>query len=247
MPDTIITASTAKDLSRNPLGIIALFIVLVYGIAALTLAATSSVQPDERSPLIWFLVTFPPLVLGTFAWLVSRHHEKLYGPGDYKTDAGFLDAAKARAKHTEELQAQQDNLKSKVRAVLASPASGAGTDSEKSAQLVNRVISEIDKATTITVDASSFLGEPSAIFVFPIAAFDRVDALTNEIYFRLTPKVRAFEYGHSWQLRNKDTKQVVKTRRVITRTAPGERLVDDRTLQEIGVLAGAVLEVEVPK
>jgi len=52
---------TAKGLAKNPLGIIALFIVLVYGFAALVTAFSASLSESERLPLIWFLVLFPVL------------------------------------------------------------------------------------------------------------------------------------------------------------------------------------------
>src|SRR5882672_11180078 len=91
--------STAKGLARNPLGIIALFIVLIYGFAALTLGINTSLQSQERLPLVWFLVLFPVVVLFTFGWLVSRHHEKLYAPADYKSDEGFLHGLQARTRH----------------------------------------------------------------------------------------------------------------------------------------------------
>ena len=71
---------TAKGLAKNPLGIIALFIVLVYGFAALVTTFSGSLSASERLPLIWFLVLFPVLVLAVFSWLVSRHGGKLYGP-----------------------------------------------------------------------------------------------------------------------------------------------------------------------
>ena len=54
---------TAKSLARNPLGIIALFIVLVYGFASLVTTFASSFTATERLPLIYFLVAFPVLVL----------------------------------------------------------------------------------------------------------------------------------------------------------------------------------------
>jgi hypothetical protein len=80
-----------KDLVKNPLGIVALFISLIYSIANLLLGATAStLTPDERKPLIVFIVLFPVLVLGVFYYLVSRHHGKLYAPGDYKEDKSFL-------------------------------------------------------------------------------------------------------------------------------------------------------------
>jgi hypothetical protein len=72
---------SARDLSKTPLGIIALFIVLVYGLAALVVGF-SKLPPNEVLPLIWFLVAFPVLVVMLFGWLVSHHHTRLYHPMD---------------------------------------------------------------------------------------------------------------------------------------------------------------------
>jgi len=82
--------NAAKGLAKNPLGIIALFIVLAYGFAALVTACGGSLSPSERLPLIWFLVLFPVIVLGVFSWLVSRHGGKLYGPGDYRNEENYI-------------------------------------------------------------------------------------------------------------------------------------------------------------
>ncbi len=81
---------TAKGLAKNPLGIIALFIVLVYGFASLVTAFGSSLTSGERLPLVYFLVFFPVLVLGVFSWLVSRHPGQLYGPSDYKNEENYI-------------------------------------------------------------------------------------------------------------------------------------------------------------
>lgn len=84
---------TAQRLSRNPLGIIALFIVLVYGIAALVLGVSSEhLEAGERLPVVWFLVIYPFFVLGIFYWLVARHHTKLYAPIDFPDKEGFFRA-----------------------------------------------------------------------------------------------------------------------------------------------------------
>lgn len=82
-------SETAKSLSRNPLGIIALFIVLVYGMASYV-TTSSTMLPAERAPLIYFLVFFPVLVLGVFGWLVSTRHGHLYAPGDFKNEDNFV-------------------------------------------------------------------------------------------------------------------------------------------------------------
>ena len=84
---------TATDSARNPLGIIALFIVLVYGFASLTTASATTLTPAERILLIYFLVLFPVLVLFVFLYLVTFHIGKLYGPSDFRDERNFLKAA----------------------------------------------------------------------------------------------------------------------------------------------------------
>jgi CheY-like chemotaxis protein len=88
--DTKSFGETAKSLARNPLGIIALFIVLVYGFASLVTAFAGSFTSAERMPLIYFLIAFPILVLGVFAWLVSRHSGKLFAPSDFKDEENYV-------------------------------------------------------------------------------------------------------------------------------------------------------------
>ncbi|WP_088743799.1 hypothetical protein [Cobetia sp. QF-1] len=81
----------AKELARNPLGIIALFISLIYGFASLLLNSSADKLTEvERWPLIAFIVIFPLLVLGVFYRLVTHHHGKLYAPGDYHKDRSFM-------------------------------------------------------------------------------------------------------------------------------------------------------------
>jgi Holliday junction resolvase-like predicted endonuclease len=77
----------------NPLGIVALFISLIYGMSALLLGTSiHALSASNQTILVIFIVSFPFVVLGVFGWLVARHHMKLYGPSDYRTDKSFLDA-----------------------------------------------------------------------------------------------------------------------------------------------------------
>jgi hypothetical protein len=81
----------AVKLARNPLGIVALFIVLVYSIAGLVLGLSGdALDNSQRTILVWFLVLFPCGVLAGFLWLVSQHHSKLYAPSDFRDDSGFI-------------------------------------------------------------------------------------------------------------------------------------------------------------
>ncbi len=91
MPDSLNTfGDTAKSLARNPLGIIALFLVLVYGLAAMVITFGPKLEASERPPLVWFLVVFPVLVLGVFTWLVSCHSGKLFAPADFKNEDNYV-------------------------------------------------------------------------------------------------------------------------------------------------------------
>ena len=81
---------TATRLVRNPLGIVALFIVLVYGFASLVTVFAGSFTAAERLPLIYFLIIFPVLVLIVFAWLVSKHSGKLFAPSDFRDEENYV-------------------------------------------------------------------------------------------------------------------------------------------------------------
>jgi len=82
----------ARALARNPLGIIALFIVLVYGIAGIVFGiAVGNLEWLERLVLCAFLVLFPVAVLLVFYRLVTRHYWKLYAPSDYGQPETFLE------------------------------------------------------------------------------------------------------------------------------------------------------------
>lgn len=88
--DTKNFGAAAKSLARNPLGIIALFILLVYGFASFVTAFAGSFTSAERLPLIYFLIGFPILVLGVFAWLVSKHSGKLFAPSDFRDEENYV-------------------------------------------------------------------------------------------------------------------------------------------------------------
>ncbi len=80
----------ANKLARNPLGIIALFIVLIYGFATATAIYADGLTASERLLLTWFMVLFPVLVLLLFVHLVIHHSDKLYGPGDFRDEANYM-------------------------------------------------------------------------------------------------------------------------------------------------------------
>lgn len=84
----------AKGLARNPLGIVALFVVLVYAVTGLVFTFASGFTSSERLLFVVFLVAFPVLIFSTFVWIVVRHHDKLYAPGDYENEDHFVALSK---------------------------------------------------------------------------------------------------------------------------------------------------------
>jgi CheY-like chemotaxis protein len=86
-------SDSALGFTKSPLGIIALFIVLVYGLASIALGVGFAQGAQEYlRPLVYFMTLFPVLVFFGFLWLVSRHHDKIYGPSDFKDESNFLKA-----------------------------------------------------------------------------------------------------------------------------------------------------------
>lgn len=79
-----------KGYIRNPLGIIGLFIALVYGFASLVLTFSANLLPEHISILVCFLVIFPFFLLGVFFVLVAFFHSNLYGPRDFRNEDNFF-------------------------------------------------------------------------------------------------------------------------------------------------------------
>jgi len=92
--DTRKFVESALGFTKSPLGIIALFIVLVYGFASLVVGFGSGLS-EHVVPLIYFMVFFPVLVFVGFLWLVAKHHNKLYGPSDFKNEDNYIKAQMA--------------------------------------------------------------------------------------------------------------------------------------------------------
>jgi hypothetical protein len=111
----------AKGLTRNPLGIIALFVSSIYGIACLVLgfSLNNLHGSEERLPLIWFVILFPLIILIAFTYLVVKHHKKLYAPSDYKDETHFTDTFDTEKYFIEkkEVSSDLDRVKFKLKSI----------------------------------------------------------------------------------------------------------------------------------
>jgi tetratricopeptide (TPR) repeat protein len=76
----------ARDLSKTPLGLIALFLVFIY----LVLTGAAYLFSEQRTIIVGSMLTFVPFVFATFVWLVVSHPDKIYGPSNFQDEAHFL-------------------------------------------------------------------------------------------------------------------------------------------------------------
>jgi hypothetical protein len=81
----------AVKLAKNPLGIIALFILLTYGMASLLFGFVNSTINDyQRWVFVIFIISFPVIVLCVFYILVTKYHTHLYSPGEFQDETNFV-------------------------------------------------------------------------------------------------------------------------------------------------------------
>lgn len=80
-----------KYSTRNPLGILAMFISFAYlaMVVCFTVGMDKLCGRVERLSIIGFLVLFPFVILSVFYNLITKHNGKLYGPRDYRRDEVF--------------------------------------------------------------------------------------------------------------------------------------------------------------
>lgn len=76
---------------KSPLGVIGLFITLVYGIAAwLFDGIVAQLHIGLQIVLVSFVVLYPCILLGVFYAFITRHSKKVYAPQDFRSDEDFL-------------------------------------------------------------------------------------------------------------------------------------------------------------
>lgn len=84
-------ARTATALSRNPLGLLALCLIIGDGIPGMLLLYLGGLSGAERLLLCIFVVSYPLCLVAAIYRLVSRHHTRLYAPADFRDERCFLD------------------------------------------------------------------------------------------------------------------------------------------------------------
>ncbi len=90
-PDKAPSLTAAGAAVRNPLSVIAMFVLLVEVIATVTLVQVLS-KDHIAVPIAWFVVMFPTLIAFLFFGTIWWRHQFLYSPYEYRSDESFLSA-----------------------------------------------------------------------------------------------------------------------------------------------------------
>jgi hypothetical protein len=237
-------------LSKSPLGIIALFIVLVYGFASLVVGASESIIAEERVIIVYFMVSFPVLVLAMFGWLVSKHHQKLYTPNDYKNPDSFFDVFVHGEKNKSKISKIDETITSQIEEVLGSQELREKLKNFDEVEdnlkgLAQQLTNQIREKTFVKIDISSFSNEDNPVLELPVDAFLTVREFLDEVFMHLE-YVDAFEYGYTWVLQNSATARVVESQGMIDNIPKWKGFEDNRPLESVGLHAGQTFKVTRP-
>lgn len=168
--------SATSAVVRNPLSVIALFVLLVEAIATVTLVNVASEEAIAQ-PLVWFIVSFPTLIALLFFATLWWRHQFLYSPMEYRSDESFLTAMQ----RLQRVEARQE----------AADLNPQTADENQSISVVDRLLSLGDVRSAVKVgrtflEAQQF--EPARrIFDYilkksPRNHEDRYNALANLAY-----------------------------------------------------------------
>jgi hypothetical protein len=83
---------TRSSYFKNPLEIFALFIALIHGSASTYGILSKNLSEAQVWSIIMFLIFFPIIVFFTFIYVLIKHPENFYSPGDYGSGDIFLTA-----------------------------------------------------------------------------------------------------------------------------------------------------------
>ena len=178
-------SESAKGFTKSPLGIIALFIVLVYGFATLAVTFGENFK-DYIRPLIYFLVLFPVIVFFGFLWLVAKHHDKIYGPSDFKNEDNFLkmkmstvaSLAAATAKQPNDINDSKETQR-QLDSIVELVSNTASTDNKQNVEVWrNRILWVDDRPENNVYERQAF--ESQGIeFSLALSTYEALEIINN--------------------------------------------------------------------
>ena len=229
----------------NPLWIIFLFFSfseIVLGFAVFNTSGGIQVA------LTVFAIVFPLLVAIGFFLLLIYRPSSIYGPQDYRSDAAFLKGIEGDRKARAGLLKLDKDIQDRIDKFLTSEKFIKKLSSLQSSELkktlqatAQDISSEIREDKFFTVSLSP-LSPDLGDLTLPVDGFANFNDLTDEVYYALNGSVEPYTYGSFWMLRDQETGDIFKHARMIYDIGPGKPVEDRRTLDEVGIRAGMVLE-----
>lgn len=244
-----ISSSRSSQTARvaNPLATVSIFLTLCE--------ITTGVAATQTSGAIQvvftvFSVTFPLVIAtGLFA-LLWQKPEVLYAPNDYSAGTSIEEFVTAVRKPASMLRIDGDGhaleklvataVESTIVRYRENPHADSGVDAQL---LAHEVASKQIRTSTVEVQLPVASEEHGGSLVLRFGEEAPVDEVLDSVYFALAGLVPAYTYRRTWAIYHEPEPHPLKaleTDRGISGTA---RFVDDRTLREIGVLAGSTLTV----
>lgn len=174
--------SAASAVVRNPLSVIAMFVLLVEAITTVTLVQVQSIN-QFSFPLVWFIILFPTLIALLFFGTLWWRHQFLYSPMEYRSDESFLSAMQ----RLQRIEARQEAAEINPRTA----------DEEQSLQVVDRLLSLGDVRAAVKVGRTFLeVGQydvAERIFQYilgktPLQHADRYNVLANLGYSQVGQK-----------------------------------------------------------
>lgn len=226
----------------NPLWIISLFLGLSETTAGV---ATTQSSGWVQGVLAVFAVCFPVIVSAAFFLILWWHPENLYAPGDYPKHmpvSSFIDGIrKSRTIDPEFFNAViRDALESVLPGALAKPA-----NSSEVALVVSDVIesARTELATrSISVDVSRII-KNSSPHEYILRGDETIGELLDWIWAGLEGRIRPYTYGTDWLIADAVEKRAFYDIGGNWASRHLGNLYDKRTLEQIGITAGAKLEI----
>lgn len=221
----------------NPLWIISLFLGLSE--TTVGVAATQS-SGWVQGALTVFAVFFPVIVSTAFFSVLWWRPENLYAPGDYPKHmpvSSFVEVIrKSRPVGSELLSTViRDALESVLPSALAKPA-----NSPEVASVVNDVVesARTELATrVISIDVSSIITESPAV-EYLVRGDETIQQFLNWVWAGLTEHLAPYTYGREWLLVD-----AAQQRAFYSLGSSFDGPSDFRSLEEVGIKAGAKLEI----
>lgn len=234
----------------NPLSIIFLFFSFTEVMLGYVVFKTAG---GIQIALTTFVVIFPAAVATAFFVFLWSKPEHLYAPKDFTTDDAYLqNMAAARTRRDESMSIDRTIRDVVVDELTSDNLVEQLTDTPKVEirEVLRRAARElsarIQEQQSFTVTFGPF--DPQLPdMTFPLQTYRTVSELTNDLYYVLSPRVRPYYYGVDWVLRNTESGELIRTKRMLVDAPPGKKLPDNRPLAAVGIRAGARLEVIRPE